>query len=622
MTHSTEPNPARQPVHPHDKVRFAIEWMLLAGLTCLYFAWFAAPLLGEAADNIRMVGVFNADEAMHARMIRDCLSEHTLLIDFGNYGHLYFNLVLIPLLVLSFFQPVSETTIIVALRVVPVIFSVGTVLITFHLARRYFDGLTAWLAALGLLIVPVNFLEISVVSHPDTPQLFFIMVSLYGCIRFADEQRFHWMIFASVAAGLAFACKYGGIFVLPVIWLLTLIIIWQQPGVANDGRARHGLRFIRIALIIAGIIGLLAAAIVTPELAVRFFSSDGKIEHDWERQLVNMARLLALTGGIILLVLAALRPLWRKMDQSPRLTTSILKLTQSLVAFGAAFLIASPFSLYKLNFFKGMYYESLHTTFGHNFATDRSAWHWLADLTHPNVLGPWLPVLVVVSLVFLLWHLYRDRWQTLLTPSGVLWIYSAIYLLYLVARVNMDSLHYLLPVVPALMVLAFAQIPQISQKFESKEGHSLAPLVQLALVFMVVGVVFLPGARDVLAFRQYWSQRVENSASVWAGKWLAEQYSPTTRILYDHICYVPPQFTDVERVMVGTTDKLQEFAPDVVVIHRRVYEKYLDPSRADAFFTGPEDFMRRHDYYQLIMDDNGPFHLVQDFGELKVYERK
>ena len=44
----------------------------------------------------------------------------------------------------------------------------------------------AWLAALLLSIVPSIFLRYSVTSHPDIPQLFFLVVCMYYCCRFGQ----------------------------------------------------------------------------------------------------------------------------------------------------------------------------------------------------------------------------------------------------------------------------------------------------------------------------------------------------------------------------------------------------------------------------------------------------
>ena len=44
-------------------------------------------------------------------------------------------------------------------------------------------------AASMLAIVPLNFLELSVISHPDTMQVFFILVSIFFCCRFVEEKH-------------------------------------------------------------------------------------------------------------------------------------------------------------------------------------------------------------------------------------------------------------------------------------------------------------------------------------------------------------------------------------------------------------------------------------------------
>lgn len=90
-----------------------IEILLLVALVTTYFVWFAWPIVWTASENSRLISVFSAEEAHHLQIIRDAIIRRNPKIEFGNYGHLYFNVTLLPLLLLSFFTRVTEQQIIV-----------------------------------------------------------------------------------------------------------------------------------------------------------------------------------------------------------------------------------------------------------------------------------------------------------------------------------------------------------------------------------------------------------------------------------------------------------------------------------------------------------------------------
>jgi len=83
-------------------------------------------------------------------------------------------------------------------------------------AGRLVDGLF-------LCSVPLLFLEFSVLSHPDIPQVFFMVCGVYAGCRLMEERHWRWLNLRSVAAGLAFASKYSGLFLLHVRWIIALV---------------------------------------------------------------------------------------------------------------------------------------------------------------------------------------------------------------------------------------------------------------------------------------------------------------------------------------------------------------------------------------------------------------
>jgi hypothetical protein len=210
-----------------------IEWILIISLVFAYFFWLSNNTVYSASANGRLLDVFDGDEYTHFYIVRQALTDRTLCIDFPYYGHFYFNLILFPLMVLQKFRPVSDHVLILALRYVATLSSALTVILTFGLARRYFGRLVAWVSSLFLTILPYIFNYWSVTSHPDTLQMLTIVGGLFGCCEFMLSKKKKWLIVAAVCAGLAFSTKFGGVFLLPIIWLLCLAQFDESRMVFN-----------------------------------------------------------------------------------------------------------------------------------------------------------------------------------------------------------------------------------------------------------------------------------------------------------------------------------------------------------------------------------------------------
>ncbi len=50
------------------------EFFIVTVLVITYFAWLAWPVVGSAAENIRLVSVFSADEAVYGRLVEEAMT--------------------------------------------------------------------------------------------------------------------------------------------------------------------------------------------------------------------------------------------------------------------------------------------------------------------------------------------------------------------------------------------------------------------------------------------------------------------------------------------------------------------------------------------------------------------
>ncbi len=94
-------------------------------------------------------------------------------------------------------------------RLLTAAFSWGTIALLYRLGRRMYGPAAGALAALFLIFSPEHN-RISHYMNPDSPMVFFLVLALYFIWRVYEDGRTRDYLLAGIAAGLAFATKYGG----------------------------------------------------------------------------------------------------------------------------------------------------------------------------------------------------------------------------------------------------------------------------------------------------------------------------------------------------------------------------------------------------------------------------
>jgi hypothetical protein len=515
-----------------------LEFLLLIALVMVYFAWFAWPLVWTASENIRLVSVFSSDEELFLQRLKDAISQHTLKIELSTgiyYEGLYFNVALLPLFLLGCFTQVSEQRIIIVLRLVTIVFAIATIAAAFLLTRRYFGRLAAWLVALLLSILPLEFLHWSVTAHPDIPQVFFVVLGVYFCCRLAEEEHWRWLIWASASAGLAFASKYAGMFLLPVIWVV---------GVAQTIKKSSGLNEV------------------------------------------------------------------------------ILKTIHLCAAFGLAFSLASPFSFIGSTLLINLSLNLRDAAFGHIFKESGNGLIWFDVLLSPRLLDKFILGLAALSLVLTIYQVARGGWRRLLEPASVIWMWVIFYMGILILCMNMRAERFLLPIIPFLIILSIHPVSQVVEYAKSRLRRKYAAVLAIVILLIVGGFELPKSLSRVFEYRESTITREQTSTAVKAGQWLAENFSKSSRILYDSYSYVPPSFSDAHSIEGGTIQTLEALKPDVVVVNKAISKRYSDMSKATVYFGGESEFESRHEYYEALKEGKVGYVLVRDFGDIQVYARQ
>ncbi|MGA1200073.1 MAG: ArnT family glycosyltransferase, partial [Candidatus Latescibacterota bacterium] len=209
------------------------DWVLM-GLLGLFYLSFVGYLLPIGSDDLRMTNVFSIDESdivMHVWNVY--VTDFNLSPSF-KYGGVFYLIPVGMLHVWSIFFDGSEQAAVIAVRLYCSLAGVGCLWLTYLLGRLIFQGMVGVLAAYMLGLNP-TFLRWAIESHPDLPQLFFLLISLFFICRYVHRPILKNLIWASLGAGLAFATKYAGIFLMPV---LALAVYQSFPSEGWFGRLK------------------------------------------------------------------------------------------------------------------------------------------------------------------------------------------------------------------------------------------------------------------------------------------------------------------------------------------------------------------------------------------------
>jgi 4-amino-4-deoxy-L-arabinose transferase-like glycosyltransferase len=145
-------------------------------------------------------------------------------------------------------------------RLVILVFSVGTLILFYKLARRLTGGWTSVLALALLAVFPIH-VSISRLIRTDIQATFFILLSLWYCVSIVEHNRLRDYLWAGFFLGLAVVTKYpAAVFSLTVMTAFLLAQVGQPREPVN----RFGY------LLAGGVSGLVGVVVGSPLLFFRF----------------------------------------------------------------------------------------------------------------------------------------------------------------------------------------------------------------------------------------------------------------------------------------------------------------------------------------------------------------
>jgi 4-amino-4-deoxy-L-arabinose transferase-like glycosyltransferase len=479
-----------------------------------------------------------------------------------------------------------------------------------------------WLAtcAAGLLaIAPLDVWEAHFALNNQMVS-FWMLLGLLGCVRVAQTGNGYAL--AAVAAGLAQATRYTGIFVL--LGLGVAHACWMIRAAQNlDSRQVRWPRLsvITLAAVLSAIgIWEIALGDVTGLTFQNLVRSTGPLEQIASRlglkpaydatgpglSLLPFGR-LCLAAGLVLAMLAVaaqLRPALR-----PLLLHGRRRLLVAMLMSAVVFLLAMPWVLLDADLVATHIRLQLALNAEPRFGFDRSpaGWqyqHWVYELLVglPFGLGPGLYLLACVGLV-----------TALLRPSGatlVIVTLLASYLLF-IGSGSRVFLRYLVPMMPVMCLLG------------ALGGFSLLHVQPQPI--RATGAVLVAAA---LAFTGYFTwttnERFNPDTRLLAAEWIAAHVPPGESIGMNTIPELsPPVDRSVYRVIeydrAVRSDWVEPiiYLPRYLIISSAIYNRALrDPVQYDFYLDGYQRIWAGQTPFQLLIRWDSPFPLRDIFSRL------
>lgn len=143
-----------------------------------------------------------------------------IYVDFFQHHHPLLYYLLIPVIALLG----AQTSVLIVARLIIYALYVGILGVTYLIARRIFNGITA-IASLILLISALMYTRNAIEIRPDVPQTLFCLLSVYFLLLFLEKNRLKDLLASALSVGVAFVFLQKALFFLI---LNSVIIFFSQ----------------------------------------------------------------------------------------------------------------------------------------------------------------------------------------------------------------------------------------------------------------------------------------------------------------------------------------------------------------------------------------------------------
>lgn len=578
----------------------AILFTFFTILSLFFTLWFAIPFSISRSQDARMARAFITDEAELCEIINKSINENKSFM-FDAYGFVYYKSGISILKGIKKIHAVDEQTVLIFFRLYSWLHFLGfcfiMTLFTYQLIGFY--G-AFFVSLLSFISTPVLLLY-AVMLHPDVAQVFYIALSLWLLFNFVKSGRIVFILVSSIAAGLAFSSKYAGFLILPSIFLVILAAETRTNALLKN---KYAINLISIILLV---------------LTIYLFDSNKIAQYltvsNLEHEILFYIKIVRYLGILVLVLLIVNALFIRKLKDfklAKRLEIILVLALSSSWLFLSAYLLTVRNLLNEYKFLSSFLNVTGFHAVGHNFVQEGGLINWLRVMLGNEVFGASLLILFLFSIVFISLNFSKLRCELKLTFL-LLALWQFLFAMSIIFRVKSMWEHYLLPMVPVLILfisILFTQIFRIKSK-----------AIKYALLLIILGVVT---ERSIIA-TNYCLERKNDEAtsnSVKAGKWLQKNADYNSFISANNYCYVPNVFNNVVFNWGTNLEDLYNPQIDYILTHTSVIDDYADKLVADKFVYGKDTYLKRHQMRKLLLENNNiRFKLVKDVGEIKIFKR-
>lgn len=571
---------------------FAAKNILVPVLLILPVIWFSFPAVFHGVDNMRMLIHFDNDEAELIKFSGKIYSQGLVPMNgyYFAYPQFFYYLAGIILGPYTFLKGIDYKVITVALRCLNVASLSLVIIFLYFFIRRFFKSIAAAVMACVLLATTPQYLWWAVNSRPHPLEIVFILMIFYFSFLIIEKYRKGFLIGAIVFSALAASVKYGGFFLIPVIWAACVYNIVKQDPRELSGYLKPKIKLI-YGICVTVFILTIALAGFGLSLFLRYEKTLQKVHVNSLRDFLGMRDFRLLTGVLGALVFLTAVWLFVNMlsgrflkNRQPDLGNPwLLYVNKSIfvlvgIAAGVAgiFLVFNPtYWLFPKQTLKAFIYQFALTSTGTGFnmgvnkpLIDATTIAWFKMLFDDVLLTPWLCLLFFPYLAFELisakknWRLQKEFFLKRL----IFLLYGLFLFLVLFLFVSHRAHHYLLPIIIPLYTLAVFGIIEIVKK---TKNIRLKRVLTLIFAVFFSAAVYAHAAKS-MELRQVKLKRGSDDTGVKIGNWLEQNFSPETKIWKDYYTfYIPLKFNNFyfpvkDRVI--NAEELKKINPDILIL--------------------------------------------------------
>lgn len=546
------------------KVEFWLRNVLIPGLLTLPVLSFAIPAIFEGTENIEMIRHFDQDEVLLVEFAGRIYSKGLTPFEYG-YPHFFYYLGGIFLVPYTFLKGLNYQVIAIALRTLNLLAVLATIIFLYFFCLRFFKSIFVAVLSCALFITTPEYLWWVVNCRPHPLEIFFILLTFYFCFQLVKKYQPKIFVKAVISAGMAASVKYGGIFMIPVIWIISLFhMVNETPEkLAEYIKSKYKLIY-SISGVIATFIFLFLTGATLFLIKHKELLYRTKINglNDFLRiRDIRIFIIFAVLTFSMSLTWVGINKLCRILSKNKLLVEryrywfiinkSFLFFCYIVISMSLIFLLSNPtYWIFPVTTAKSLMRHFTLTTMGTNVdlglnsaVFDLGRLVWFKMLFDRNLLGVWIGMLlgcyIFYEIIFLKRNWKNDKFFVI--QRGNFWIYIFSLMSILFIFVSHRPHHYLLPIVMVAGVLTSFGIVSIT-----KHTKSVFLRWILAIIFIFLLILgFCTRIPDILFNHKLLISKKKDTGLI-VGSWLEDNYGLNTTIWKDDAeFYIPPEFNNV-----------------------------------------------------------------------------